>query len=54
MAADAASSLLPTGFFYAEEVKRPTIHITVAVTVALIESIEASAMLACRPVTNDW
>ena len=49
-----ALSLLPTGFFYADEVKRPTIHIKVAVTVELIESIEASAMLACRPVTNDW
>ena len=54
MAAGAAVSLLPTGFFYADEVKRPTIHIKVAVTVELIESIEASAMLACRPVTNDW
>ena len=54
MAAGAALSLLPTGFFYADEVKRPTIHIKVAATVALIESIEASAMLACRPVTNDW
>ena len=49
-----ALSLLPTGFFYADEVKRPIIHIKVAVTVELIESIEASAMLACRPVTNDW
>ena len=49
-----AFSLLPTGFFYVGEVKRPTNHIKVAVIVELIESIEASAMLACRPVTNDW
>ena len=49
-----ALSLLPTGFFYAGEVKRPTIHIKVAVTVELIESIKASEMVAWRPVTNDW
>ena len=49
-----ALSLLASGFFYADEEKRPTIHIKSAVTVALMESIEASAMLACRPVTNDW
>ena len=40
--------------FHEDELKRPAIHIKLDVTVALMESIEASAMLACRPVTNDW
>jgi len=41
-------------FYWRDEVKRPTIHNEVAVTVELIESIKASAMLAWRPGTNDW
>ena len=45
---------MAVALFYSDEVERPKIHIKIVVTIELIESIKASAMVARRPVTNDW